>query len=150
MNSLILSYVLITAFILFYLTKRKMKIARNVYLFTIFTILFILLASDKTTFIAQGLTQIFGKKGYIRLYNAIHVPVVGVLSPIVIIELLIPLLFFVVCVALTVKTVEVVSNKLREEKDVYNKPRINKSIIRRSENRIKGVKIYLMNCVMRC
>lgn len=150
MNGLLIGYLFVNFLIILCLIKSKMKAVRVTYLVALLLLLFVLLASDKTSFVAEWLTNAYGSEIYLDIHDSINYPIVGLLSAISIIQLLVILLFFAVCLFVAVKTVEIVRANLREEKEIkLKKP--NKNLFAQIVSTAKcNTKIYLTNCVMLC
>ena len=127
-----------------------MKVARVAYLIALVILLFVLLASINNSFVANWLIDICGKRAYNDLHDSINYPVIGFLSSIDIIQLLVPLIFFIVCAIITVRTVELVRKNIREEREIKIKKPVNDLFAQVVNKNKFNTKIYLTNCVMLC
>lgn len=150
MNGLLIGYLFVSFLTILCLIKSKMKVVRVTYFVALLLLLFVLLASDKTSFVAEWLTNAYGSEIYLDIHDSINCPIVGFLSAISIIQLLVILLFFAVCLFVAIKTVEIVRANLREETEIKLKKPNKKLFAQIVSIANYDTKIYLTNCVMLC
>ncbi len=149
MNNLLVGYLFVNFLMFLCLVKCKMKIMRVSYLIALICLLFVLLASDENSFVASWITDLYGREYYLMINESINFPVIGSLSAISAIQLIIMLLFFIVCVILAMKTVEKVRAILRKISEVKLKRPL-KNLITQLFKAKYTQKIYLTKCVMLC
>ena len=127
-----------------------MKVMRVTYLVALFLLLFVLLASDKNSFVAHWITDAYGKEIYLDIYDSTNYPIIAGLSAVSTIQLLVIIVSFAVSVFIAIRTVEIVRLSLREEQEIKLKKPV-KNLRTQVVNITKfNTKIYLTNCVMLC
>ncbi len=150
MSSLLVGYLFVNFMIILCLIKSKMKVMRVTYLVALVLLLFVLLSSDKNSFVAHWITDAYGKEIYLDIYDSTNYPIIAGLSAVSTIQLLVIIAFFAVSVFIAIRTVEIVRLRLREEKEIKLKKPV-KNLRTQVVNITKfNTKIYLTNCVMLC
>jgi len=149
LNNLLVGYVLVNFLMILCLTKSKMKVMRVTYLIALVLFFFVLLASDKNSFVSSWIVSTYNEKIYLDVYQAINAPIVGMLSAISVIELLVLLLLLILCVFGGIKAIEIAKIRFREEKELRLKKPI-KNLFVRVINIRYNAKGYLTKCVMLC
>ena len=149
MNNLLVGYVLVNFLMILCLTKSKMKVMRVSYLVSLILFFFVLLASDKNSFVSHWIISNYDKEVYLNVYEAVNAPIVGMLSAVSVIELLVLLLLFIICVFVGIKAIEIAKIRFREETDIRLKKPI-KNLFVRVINIRYNAKGYLTKCVMLC
>lgn len=150
LSNLLVGYLLVNFLMFLCIVKSKMKVARISYLLALVLFLFILLASDKNSFVSHWIVNKFSEEIYLNVYESINFPIIGTLSAISIIELLVLLILFIVCVIFSMKAIEIAKISFREEKEVRLKKPV-KNLFVRIDNAFRyNTKNYLTKCVMLC
>ena len=150
MSSLLVGYLFVNFMMILCLIKSKMKVMRVTYLVALVLLLFVLLASDKNSFVAHWITDAYGKEIYLDIYESTNYPIIAGLSAVSTIQLLVIIAFFAVSVFIAIRTVEIVRLRLREEQEIKLKKPV-KNLRTQVVNITKfNTKIYLTNCVMLC
>ena len=150
MSSLLVGYLFVNFMIILCLIKSKMKVMRVTYLIALVLLLFVLLASDKNSFVAHWITDAYGKEIYLDIYDSTNYPIIAGLSAVSTIQLLVIIAFLAVSVFIAIRTVEIVRLSLREEQEIKLKKPV-KNLRTQVVNITKfNTKIYLTNCVMLC
>ena len=150
MNNLLVGYLFVNFLIILCLIKSKMKVMRVTYLIALILFLFVLLASDKNSFVAQWITGVCGEVFYLSIYDSTNYPIFWSISAVAIIQLLVIIAFFGVSLFIAIKTVEKVRTKLREEQEIKLKKPIKNLLVQFVNITKFNTKIYLTNCVMLC
>ena len=149
MNNLLVGYVLVNFLMILCLTKSKMKVMRVTYLIALVLFFFVLLASDKNSFVSSWIISTYNEKIYLDVYQSINAPIVGMLSAVSVIELLVLLLLLILCVFGGIKAIEIAKIRFREEQELRLKKPI-KNLFVRVINIRYNTKGYLTKCVMLC
>ena len=150
MNSLLVGYLIVNSLMIICLLRSKMKVMRVTYLVALILLLFVLLASDKNSFVAHLITDAYGSEIYVNIYESTNYPIIAGLSAVSIIQLLVIMSFFAVSLFIAIITVEIVRLNLREEQEIKLKKPV-KNLRTQVVNITKfNTKIYLTNCVMLC
>jgi len=150
MNSLLVGYLIVNFLMIMGVVRSKMKVMRVTYLVALILLLFVLLASDKNSFVADLITDAYGSEIYVNIYESTNYPIIAGLSAVSIIQLLVIMSFFAVSLFIAIRTVEIVRLNLREEQEIKLKKPV-KNLHTQVVNITKfNTKIYLTNCVMLC
>ena len=148
---LLIEYLLVNMAVAYFLekSKLKMRVATVTHAVSFTVILVLLLAVQRESFIATSMDFILGSEMCGLLREALSAEVAGLVAPIMMIELVSAIFFFVAGIILTVRVVEYV--RLCKYSHDEAKDSRKKIVFTYKVNPLVFVnKLSLKNCVMRC
>ena len=148
--ALLITYVVVNILISIYFERNRarFKLALTVHAAAFTAVLFVVLFGQQDNHIAAAMTTIFGEVTYTAMHEAIVTAAYGIISPLMIMEMIFGVLAVGISLTFTVHVVRyVISCKLKYHRSIK---RADSGYANGKVTLLRANKIFRQNCVMRC